>query len=172
MNISNCGSITIIKNANPEGDQEFSYTGDLGAFDLVDDGTSTDRQLFDSLVEGDYAVDETDTAGWTLDLIDCGSADVDIVDSEVTIHLAAKEDVTCTFSNSQDTFKILVLTCTADGALVDSSLELDGDETSSTGTDAEDDLSDKVTEAELCSLAQFSDVTEGDHTVDIGVNTP
>ncbi len=63
VNISNCGSITIVKDADPEGDQEFSYTGDLGAFDLIDDGTSTDTMLFDSLVEGDYAVDETDTPG-------------------------------------------------------------------------------------------------------------
>ena len=170
VNISNCGSITIVKDADPEGDQEFSYTGDLGAFDLIDDGTSTDTMLFDSLVEGDYAVDETDTPGWTLDGIDCGTADVDIVDSEVTIHLAAKEDVTCTFSNSQDTFKILVLTCTEDGTLVDSSLELDDDATASTGTTAADDL--VVDESDLCDLAQFSGVTQGDHKVDVGVNTP
>ncbi len=88
----------------------------------------------------------------------------------MTIHLAAKEDVTCTFSNSQDTFKILVLTCTEDGTLVDSSLELDDDATASTGTTAADDL--VVDESDLCDLAQFSGVTQGDHKVDVGVNTP
>ncbi len=33
------GQITIVKEATPEGDQAFSFAGDLGAFSLTDDGT-------------------------------------------------------------------------------------------------------------------------------------
>jgi hypothetical protein len=183
VNITNCGSITIIKNAVPNALQDFAYTTTgtgLSAFSLDDDsgvtGASTTlstTKVFNSLNAGSYSVTETDVNGWTLGSISCTGTGwaVDGSDtSKVNITLAAKQNVTCTFTNNEDTFKVLVLTCTADGALVNSSLELDDAATASTGTTADTALA--VTEAQICALANFSGVTAGPHKVDVGVNTP
>ena len=172
VNISNCGSITIIKDAQPDNAQDFDFSGDLGAFTLDDDANATldDREEFLGLVAGDYAITETGETGWTLDDIDCGDeADVDVVGSAVTIHLAAKENVTCTFTNIQNTFKILVLTCTNDGTtLVPSSIRLDN-----TGATTNTPTSiGSLSVADVCALAEYSNVVSGAHEIDVGVNTP
>ena len=183
VNISNCGSITIIKNAVPNALQDFGYTTTgtgLSAFSLDDDagvaGASTTlgtTKVFNGLNAGSYSVTETDVNGWSLGGISCTGTGwaVDGTDpNKVNITLAAKQNITCTFTNNEDTFKVLVLTCTADGALVNSSLELDDAATSSTGTTADTALG--VTEAQICALANFSGVTAGQHKVDVGVNAP
>jgi hypothetical protein len=183
VNITNCGSITIIKDADPNALQDFAYTTTgtgLSAFSLDDDAgvtnastTLSNTRVFNGLTAGSYSVTETDVNGWSLGSISCTGTGwaVDGTDaSKVNITLAAKQNITCTFTNNEDTFKVLVLTCSADGALVNSSLELDDATTGSTGTTADTTLG--VTEAQICALTNFNGVTAGQHKVDVGVNTP
>ena len=64
--------VTIIKEASPEGTTNFSFTGDLGPFALVDDGTNPNYLTWDEIsVFGDYIVTETVPEGWDLLGISC-----------------------------------------------------------------------------------------------------
>ena len=97
------GDITIIKEASPEGTQEFDFTGDLGNFTLIDNGTDANTIVFSDLTEfTTYDITETLPAGWTLDNISC----IDPNDNSVTtgatasISLEEGESVVCTFENS------------------------------------------------------------------------
>lgn len=116
------GSITIIKDAQPDSDEEFKFTGSLGDseneeapnFTLIDDGENdiTDRRLFEDLTPGTYTVTEPNVIGWTLESISCeGGLDAD-QDKEnnrnAVINLAPGENVTCTFVNTRDTGSIKV----------------------------------------------------------------
>ena len=71
------GSITIIKDADPEDGTDFDFTttgAGLSDFTLDDDadGTLPNNQSFLSLAPGsDYRVDETPVTGWDLASIDC-----------------------------------------------------------------------------------------------------
>jgi hypothetical protein len=97
------GSITIVKEADPEGDQEFDFTGDLGAFSLIDDGTSSDTAVFSNLISGTYSVAETVPTGWKLEDIECVDPDdgttVNVGTASALIDLDPGEDITCTFGD-------------------------------------------------------------------------
>lgn len=93
------GTITIKKDAVPDGDGSFHFTGDLGPFDLKDEvGLS-----FSDLRPGIYDVTEAKAAGWKVDHIVCGdpTAGASIVDQgrTVSINLPPGGDTTCTFVN-------------------------------------------------------------------------
>lgn len=86
------GTITILKQASPsDTGQSFDFTGDLGNFSLLHGEFNVE-----TLPPGTYAVDETVPDGWQLDSAVC--EDGSPVDA---IELAAGENVTCTFTNSQ-----------------------------------------------------------------------
>lgn len=97
------GTITIVKDAIPDGPQIFDFTGDLGPFDLVDGGPGSKSVSFPNLNPGIYDVTETVPAGWTLTTIHCIDADggttVNVGTATATIDLDAAEAVTCTFIN-------------------------------------------------------------------------
>jgi hypothetical protein len=98
------GTITIVKNAVPNDPQDFSFTGDLGAFSLDDDadGTLPSSQTFPGLAPGPYAVTESaPPSPWTLSSITCNDPDSGTVVAlpTVTIDLDAGETITCTFVN-------------------------------------------------------------------------
>ena len=63
------GSITIIKETDPDGGTGFQFTGDLGDFDLDDDESVT----FSDLVPGEYDVIEIVPDGWELVDVSCES---------------------------------------------------------------------------------------------------
>jgi hypothetical protein len=175
VNITNCGSITIVKDATPNSAQDFAFTTTgtgLSGFSLDDDANNTlpSSKTFNNLNPGEYKVAETAVNGWTLTGIDCGTASHSVTGNEVTITLAAKQNVTCTFSNQQDLYDILVLTCTADGELVASSLDLDDGTAVDSRTDADTELG--VSESDICDLADFTGVTGGPHDVDVDVDNP
>jgi hypothetical protein len=93
------GTITIKKDAVPDDDESFHFTGDLGPFDLKDElGLS-----FSDLRPGVYNVTEAKTSGWKVDHIVCGdpTAGASIVDKgrTVSINLVPGGDTTCTFVN-------------------------------------------------------------------------
>lgn len=103
------GSITIVKDAVPNSAQDFSFTTtglstDQTGFKLDDDNDPTlpNTQTFTSLVAGDYGVTESATSGWDFDSVSCTQgASVSKNGAAITIHLAAGENVTCTYKNRQ-----------------------------------------------------------------------
>jgi len=122
ISISNCASITVVKEASPEGATPFGFTFDppgvasSTTFSLIDDGSSTtpdvtpDRKTFADLtdVNGTYVITETDpdvTPGaWDLTAINCvgGSATYNVASNTVSVVPGGPVNVTCTFSNTFD----------------------------------------------------------------------
>ncbi|MDD1653889.1 MAG: hypothetical protein LUQ64_05015, partial [Methanomicrobiales archaeon] len=100
------GEIAAIHDAGDKGkckpgDEEFGYTGDLGAF-LLKMGKST---TFGDLAPGQYTVTESSLpTGWTLVDIVCvdGTGNTVVVKPSATIHLDDSETVTCTFTNKEE----------------------------------------------------------------------
>lgn len=99
------GSITIVKDAQPNGSQVFGFSGDLGAFNLDDnnDGALPNTRVFDSLLPGSYNVREIVPDRWNLADINCRDADggtlVDLNTGSVSIDLDPGENITCRFIN-------------------------------------------------------------------------
>jgi LPXTG-motif cell wall-anchored protein len=97
------GEITIIKVADPAGRTPFPFSGGLGAFTLVDDGSSSDRRTFSDLAPGEYRVTEGAVTNWQLETLVCvdpsGDSTVDVASATATVDLGAGESVTCTFTN-------------------------------------------------------------------------
>lgn len=101
------GSITIVKDADPNSSQPFGFTtsGDgLSPFALSDDGVSghSNSQTFNNLLPGNYSVTETGEAGWDLTGLVCNDPDngstVNL--NTANIDLDAGETITCTFTNT------------------------------------------------------------------------
>lgn len=105
VDISNCGTITIEKETDPDGRPEsFDFTTEGGltpaSFSLQDDGSQT----FTNVFAGTYRVAESDPSPAEFVSIVCtgGSTEVDPDGDnprEVEIVLAADEDITCTYTN-------------------------------------------------------------------------
>jgi LPXTG-motif cell wall-anchored protein len=94
------GSITIVKDADPADDTAFGFTGDLGAFSLSDPSGTT--KVTGGLLPGTYEVTETALAGWALTGLTCSDGSpVDLASGTASIALAAGEDVTCTYTNTE-----------------------------------------------------------------------
>ena len=98
------GSITIVKEANPEGEQEFDFLTSIGGpgstFTLKDNGSDPNSITFDNLAPSTYNVQEIPPAGWQFEDLQCsGGADIVKGGPNVTIYLSAGEDVTCTYTN-------------------------------------------------------------------------
>ena len=114
------GSITIVKDADPNNAQDFSFTASgtgmtPATFELDDDGEtaiSARQHKFSRLVPGGAArtVTEVGEDGWTVIDIACIGADNSTVlygadgdfddgDKAVSITVGAGDDITCTFKN-------------------------------------------------------------------------
>ena len=107
--ISNCGSLTIVKDAQPGGlpdDFSFDATGaDLADFVLDDDADATlaDTRTFVAH-PGDKSVEERSTTGWDLGSVTCagaGSDKVDVTDAKVEVDLGIGDNITCTYVNTK-----------------------------------------------------------------------
>lgn len=103
------GSITIIKDSQPDDPQDFSFTttGEgLTSFILDDDGdpTLSNTEVFNGLTSGTYTITEEPVSGWTLASKSCVSSSTGSVVIETTngvsIDYVGGEDVTCTFTNT------------------------------------------------------------------------
>jgi hypothetical protein len=111
------GSITIIKDATPEGSTSFPFTASpspLSNFSLVDDGTSSDTQAFNDITDfTTYQVTENTPSGWNLTGVGClvtseNGGGSSISGSTATIDLAEGENYTCTFTNVQQSAHLIV----------------------------------------------------------------
>ena len=95
------GIITIVLDARPDGSQSFAFSGGLGAFNLVDNGTSANTTQF-SKPAGQYVVQAAAVNGWSLKTLTCTTSEtINKSQRKVTINLAAGENVTCTFTETQ-----------------------------------------------------------------------
>ncbi|MBP6016232.1 MAG: hypothetical protein KA586_05880 [Candidatus Promineofilum sp.] len=90
--------LTITKSVGGSGapaDWSFAFSGDLGAFNLTDEGPSTTEG---SVTPGTVAVNETNPAGYaTSASCDNGATSTD---GTLSVTLADGDDVTCTFTNT------------------------------------------------------------------------
>jgi uncharacterized repeat protein (TIGR01451 family) len=115
------GSITIVKDAVPNDAQDFSYSGDLGAFALDDDANASlsNSTSFSNLVPGTYHVTEAATAGWDLTGLACNDGDggTTIEGATASIDLDPGQSITCTYVNSKPSIQIVKTAgSAADGA--------------------------------------------------------
>lgn len=107
----NNGVVVIRKDAQPDSEQDFAFTG-LGGFTLDDDADGTLSNEFASVQSTDggfldfdvnYTVTESAVSGWEVSSITCvdpgGSTSTDVGEGSATIDLDAGEVVTCTFVN-------------------------------------------------------------------------
>ncbi|MGH2705533.1 MAG: MSCRAMM family protein [Actinomycetota bacterium] len=100
------GSITIVKDAVPDAAQDFAYTitgSGLSSFSLDDDNDATlaNSRTFSGLLPGAYSVTETAVGGWDLTGLTCDDGStVILANARASIDLAAGEQVTCTFTNT------------------------------------------------------------------------
>lgn len=106
LNTVKKGSITIIKDADPDSSQVFNYTAtgsNVSDFTLKDDGNAANNtKTFSNLLPGSYSFSETNATNWDLKNIICNGATNSIIDATkptASITLAAGENITCTFSN-------------------------------------------------------------------------
>ncbi|MCV0377593.1 prealbumin-like fold domain-containing protein, partial [Microbacterium sp.] len=96
------GEVEIIKDANdPTESFSFSATWDADGFTLVDGGLEPSGLLEagSSVTVTEELTAEQMLAGWSLEDIDCGDADVTVEGSSVTITVVADTTITCTFTN-------------------------------------------------------------------------
>jgi len=91
------GSITILKETDPDGGTGFSFDGDLGIFTLNDDA----YEVKSSLDPGDYDVFEIVPTGWSLESVVCVGGSSEPITDGVTVHLEAGDEFVCTFTNQQ-----------------------------------------------------------------------
>lgn len=112
IGLNTCATITIDKVTDPAGSaQSFGFTttgAGTSAFSLTDTATP---QVFSGLVPGNYTVAETGVAGWNLTNLVCNDANgsVSIATRTASIHLDAKENVLCTYTNTLQRGSITVV---------------------------------------------------------------
>ena len=100
VEIVSTGTITIVKDAIPDSEQDFAFTGSLGAFSLDDDGDDENElsnQMTVIVDPGTYNVaEEPVPEGWNLANATCDDG------SPVTaIQVSPSENVVCTFTNNE-----------------------------------------------------------------------
>jgi uncharacterized repeat protein (TIGR01451 family) len=102
------GSVTIVKDAQPDNTQAFTFasnlTDDDTNFQLTDDGVNPGlaSRTFTRLTPGTYNVTESVVSGWDLSNLTCSSEqDINTSDRNVAIQLEAGQNVTCTFTNQK-----------------------------------------------------------------------
>lgn len=132
LNVSNCGKLTIVKDARPDGPTDFAFTGtgsDLtyggdvpASFSLDDDANATLSNTTSFLAHPQtVTITEGPAAGWSLDDLTCsgtGSAGVtkDKANRNISVALKAGDDITCTFVNTQPNTLTIVKDATPDNA--------------------------------------------------------
>lgn len=100
------GTITIIKNTDPDDAQNFNFSTNgsgLSSFSLDDDSDSilSNTKTFTGLAPGSFTVTEATSAEFTLSNLSCvdPTGNTTVNGPTADINLAAGETVTCTFTN-------------------------------------------------------------------------
>lgn len=100
------GRITIQLDAQPDSRQNFRFKGDLGSFRLddanPDDGDQVRAARSFDVRPGRYKIEEDLPKDWLLANIVCtGPASVNVRKAQVTINIAAGQEITCSFINQR-----------------------------------------------------------------------
>ncbi len=108
----NNGSITIVKDAQPNSSQSFGFTTTGGltpsTFNLVDNG-GANSTTYSNLASGNYSISENAVADWTLSNVSCTdnsthqNVSTPISTGTGTIALSSGQNATCTFTNTRNT---------------------------------------------------------------------
>lgn len=115
IRVSNCGSLTIEKDARPDSAENFAFTttgSGLSNFELDDDADPVLSNAVTFESRDTVSVTEIAAAGWSLTDISCtgpgaskvevgGDGDFDSGDTTVRVALAAGDDITCVYVNSR-----------------------------------------------------------------------
>ena len=141
------GTIVIIKDAVPDGAQDFLFMtmGGLSPaiFSLDDDGDATlsNVQTYDNVLPGQYTVAEAPVAGFARTSLTCVDPDngttTDLANGIAAIDVDPGETVTCTFVNTKQGTIVIIkdtvpddpqdFTFTTTGGLTPSTFKLDDD---------------------------------------------
>ena len=111
--LNTCGKITIVKDAQPNDGQGFSFTAGEGlapaTFTLTDNGdANAAKKVFDKLHPGSYTITETNIpAGWNLSGVSCetsgsGTSVSPVDNGAITVTLGLSGNVTCTYVNKRN----------------------------------------------------------------------
>lgn len=105
----NLGSITIVKDFEPDADAQASFAVDgLGVDDFTIAEGDENGMTFETLGIGDYTFTEEFLAGWRVQSIFCAGQQspsnilINLGAGSVTVSLTAGDDITCTFTNVED----------------------------------------------------------------------
>ena len=172
-------TVTVVKNAEPNGDAMFSFTGGLGDFSLQDNGVENDgspsSQTFTiqgaTLSNGAHqkAINEVVGAAWTLEGIVCsgdddavsytgGNVDPGFQAGDVTANITvdAGESITCTYTNQSKHVVIVVVCHQGTNTLDPSDVTIDPVVPGATKTTAgaADLVGTGIAEDKLCSLGK------------------
>ncbi len=115
VSVTNCGTITVRKNAVPDSPQDFSFASSsaLGttSFALDDDGSETNAlpsvRSFTGRFDGTISIAELPTPGWDLTDVTCTSggtpqrASDGTLTGEVAVNAQAGDSVACVYTNTQ-----------------------------------------------------------------------
>ena len=163
------GRIDIVKEATPADDTPFDFTENIMNFGFTLTDPDSNTISFEGVTPGTYTVTEGDTAGWTLDDINCDDANSteSVATRTATINLAAGETVTCTFTNIADAPDTTPPDTTIDTA--PPSLTNNNDpsftfSSSETGSTFECKLDSGAWEACDSGAKSYTDVADGEHT--------
>jgi plastocyanin len=141
-NVANCATVSIVKDANPNGPQDFDFTGSFGAFRLDDDADATLPGSRTFTVSGAglglNTITETPTTGWQLTDISCSEGSDAGATASITVDPG--DEITCTFTNEKDATLTIVKDANPNGfqdfgfsvtgtGFSNFSLDDDGDET-------------------------------------------
>lgn len=104
-------SITIVKQADPEGSTSFDFSGGLGNFSLTDDGTLANTTTFADITDfTTYDITELVPSGWSLDSVSCDDGSpVDLGAASASVTVDEGDSVTCTFTNSLNAGTLTVI---------------------------------------------------------------
>ncbi len=185
VNVSNCGSITIIKETTG-GDATFGFTSDNddlpspadadGNFSILTDSGSGEAD-FTNVTAGTYNVSEDLAnlpAHWSFDSVGCEENDgssftLNQATATATIVLVAGGDVTCTFSNSHQVASPEVTTTLSDlGPIAIGTSVHDSATISGATADAGGTISYGLFSDDQCS-SSVADLTPTDNTVVAGI---
>ena len=111
--LNTCGRITIVKDAQPNDAQSFSFTAGNGlspaSFSLTDNGdAAAATQTFDKLQPGTYTITETNIpSAWSLNGVNCttsgpGTSVSGPTNGAITVTVGLAGNVTCTYVNKRD----------------------------------------------------------------------
>lgn len=173
VNVYECqppvGSITVMKDAQPDHEQDFGYVLNPGfeEFVLDDDADSlfSNMQTFADLPAGEYTVTEGLVSGWELESVTCTSNQRSLLPTTEpirTIDLQPGEHVGCTFTNVAKNSSLTIIKDAVPDSAQDFGYAMNG-------AGFVEFVLDDDTDPLLSNTASFTSLPAGEYTVTEGL---